>query len=98
MTDKEKIAILEKENRALREENEKLISKQKEMARLTERMNAAADAINKARQEVDNTTQALRLLKSRYVKACDEAMKATVKPYAKALRVVKRKGRNANKK
>lgn len=91
MTDKEKIAMLEKENRALRIENQELHANEQEMAEISERLRSAMATVEKLQKNVEETSDSLRRFKPYYLKACEEAMKATVKPYAKALRVVKRK-------
>ena len=91
MTDKEKIAMLEKENRELRSENQNLLAKQQELAEIAEQMKNTILTIRKAQQEVEETKEALHRFKIQYAKACEEAMKTTVKPYAKALRVARQK-------
>lgn len=90
MTDKEKIVLLEKDNQALRTENNELRAEQQRLAQIAHDMEETVAVLNGARREVEQLRESLSRFKKCYVMACEEAMKTTVKPYAKAVRTARR--------
>lgn len=97
MTDKEKIVLLEKDNQALRTENNELRAEQQRLAKIAHDMEETVAVLNGARREVEQLRESLSRFKKCYVMACEEAMKTTVKPYAKAVRAAKREIRRVKK-
>lgn len=94
LTDFEKVQILEKENLALKD---KLTRVSEQMSRMNEaltQMREVTDAVADIKKRYTAALQELHGFKEGYKRACIEATKQTVRPYAKAVRQAKRLTKN----
>lgn len=94
LTDFEKVQILEKENLDLKDKLKRLSERMEQMNELVQKMHEATNAAIDAQKRYTAALQELHHFKEVYKQACMDAMKQTVRPYAKAVKQAKRKARN----
>lgn len=94
MTDFEKVQILEKENLALKDKLARVSEQMARMNELVQKMHEATNAAIDAQNRYTAALQELHSFKEGYKRACIDAMKQTVRPYAKAVKQAKRLTKN----
>lgn len=94
MTDFEKVQILEKENLALKDKLSRVSEQMAQMNEALAQMREATDAAVDAQKRYAAALQELHSFKEGYKRACIDAMKQTVRPYAKAVKQAKRLTKN----